>query len=154
VKLGEARLGTIAEASDRFAVIQNVAEICERRLGDVGQAFLWWLRAYIDDPTSVQITDEIERLAEATQEWGAIVDVGDQILEGDGPSGKGVSPEVKLQVLSRSARVLDRNLQDYGRAIGYYRAVLELDREHVASLAALDRIYTAAGMYVELAEIL
>jgi tetratricopeptide (TPR) repeat protein len=154
VKLGEARLGTIAEASDRFAVIQNVAEICERRLGDVGQAFLWWLRAYIDDPTSVQITDEIERLAEATQEWGAIVDVGDQILEGDGPSGKGVSPEVKLQVLSRSARVLDRKLQDYGRAIGYYRAVLELDREHVASLAALDRIYTAAGMYVELAEIL
>ncbi|EDM75104.1 tetratricopeptide repeat protein [Plesiocystis pacifica SIR-1] len=150
VKLGEARLESIEEASDRFTVIQSVAEICEGNLGDIGQAYLWWLRAYMDDPTSVQITDEIERLAEATQEWGALVDVGDQILQAE----DSVSPEVRQQVLARSARVLDEKLRDYGRAIDYYRAVLELDGENVVALAALDRIYDGASMHVELAEIL
>ncbi|NJK30988.1 MAG: tetratricopeptide repeat protein, partial [Deltaproteobacteria bacterium] len=138
VKLGEARLESIEETADRFAVIQNVAEICEKRLGDAGQAYLWWLRAYIDDPTSVQITDEIERLAEFTFEWGAIVEVGDQILE----SGS-TSPEVRQSVLARSARVLDKKLNDYDRAIGYYRRVLELDGDNVEALACLDRIYAA-----------
>ena len=150
VKLGEARLESIAEAADRFTVIQNVAEICEKRLGDISQAYLYWLRAYIDDPTNIQITDEIERLADATQEWAAIVDVGDQILD----ASEAISPDVRQAVLARSARVLDNELREYERAIGYYRRVLELDSDNVEALAALDRIYSHAGMYVELAEIL
>ena len=150
VKLGEARLDSIEEVGDRFQVIQNVAEICEKRLGDIGQAYVWWLRAYMDDPTGVEIADEVERLAEATQEWAMIVEVGDDILAGD----ESVSPDTRQQILARSARVLDERLQDPARAIDYYRAVLELDTENVAALAALDRLYSLSVMYVELAEVL
>ncbi|MBP7288872.1 MAG: tetratricopeptide repeat protein [Nannocystaceae bacterium] len=148
VKLGEVKLGATADTADRLQIIQQVAEICEHRLGDAGEAYVWWLRAYIDDPTNEHVCEEMERLAEFTQEWGHIVDVGDQILESS------ESPEVRLAVLSRSARVLDSKLGDAERAIAHYRAVLELDPENAAALAALDRIYGQTGMAQDLAEVL
>ena len=148
VKLGEVKLGATEDPVDRLAIIQNVAEICEHRLGDATESYIWWLRAYIDDPGSEQVAEEMDRLAEITQEWGHIVDVGDQILEDE------QSPEVKLAVMSRSARVLDEKMHDAGRAVEFYRAVLELDAENAAALAALDRIYSQLGMAQDLAEIL
>ena len=148
VKLGEAKLSTLEDPIERLAVIQNVAEICERKIGDVGEAYIWWLRAYMDDPLNEQVTDEMERLAEVTQEWGHIVAVGEQILEGEVP------PEVRAAVLARSARVLDEKLMDLPRAIEAYRGVLELDPENAGALAALDRIYSQSGMPEELTEIL
>ncbi|MCB9569168.1 MAG: tetratricopeptide repeat protein [Myxococcales bacterium] len=149
VKLGEVKLSVTADPVDRMAIIQNVAEICERRLGDAGQAYYWWLRAYMDDPLNAQVTEELTRLAEITQEWAYIVDVGDQILEVEG-----VSPEVRLAVLARSGRVLDKHLQDAARAIDAYRRVLELQPDHPEALAALDRIYTQSSMWEELVEVL
>ncbi len=148
VKLGEVKLGAIEDQHERLAIIQNVAEISEHRLGSPGDAYIWWLRAYIDDPASEQVHEELDRLAEITGEWGHIVDVGAQILEEE------QSPEVKLTVLGRSARVLDEKLQDGGRAIEAYRAVLEIDAENSTALGALDRIYTQLGMAQDLAEIL
>ncbi len=148
VKLGEVKLGTTADTADRLQIIQQVAEICEHRLGDAGEAYVWWLRAYIDDPTNEHVCEEMERLAEITQEWGHIVDVGDQILEAN------AAPEVRLAVLGRSARVLDSKLGDAERAIAAYRAVLELDPENAPALAALDRIYGTTGMAQDLAEVL
>ena len=150
VKLGEFKLEVTEETSDRLQIIQNVAEICERQLANPGDAYIWWLRAYMDDPQSETVADEINRLAEVTQEWSYVVDVGDQILEQEG----GVSPEVQLAVWSRSAKILDEKLQDFERAVAAYRQVLELDAEHAAALEALDRIYSASANYTDLAEIL
>jgi tetratricopeptide (TPR) repeat protein len=148
VKLGEFKLEVTAETPDRLRIIQNVAEICERQLANPGEAYIWWLRAYMDDPRSETVNEEVNRLAEVTQEWGYVVDVGAQILEG------GVSPEVQLAVWSRSARVLDEKLQDYERAVAAYRQVLELDPEHSVALQAVDRIYSASANHTDLAEIL
>ncbi|RMG99750.1 MAG: tetratricopeptide repeat protein [Deltaproteobacteria bacterium] len=148
VKLGETKLGTLEDPIDRLAVVQNVAEICEHKLGDIGEAYIWWLRAYMDDPLNEQVTAEMERLAEATQEWGHIVAVGEQILESD------PSPEIRKAVLMRSAKVLDEHLHDYDAAVEAYRGVLEIDPDNAEALAALDRIYEATGRSAELAEIL
>ncbi|MBV1862295.1 MAG: tetratricopeptide repeat protein, partial [Nannocystaceae bacterium] len=148
VKLGEVKLGATEDQHERLSIIQNVAEICEHRLGSPGDAYIWWLRAYIDDPSSEQVHEELARLAELTGEWGHIVDVGGQILEEEQP------PEVKQSVLMRTAKVLDERLMDGGRAIEAYRAVLELDAENAEALGALDRIYSQLGMAQDLAEVL
>jgi tetratricopeptide (TPR) repeat protein len=148
VKLGEVKLAGTSDTAERLHIIQQVAEICEHRLGDAGDAYVWWLRAYIDDPTSEHVCEEMERLAEFTQEWGHIVDVGDQVLD-DNPA-----PQVRLAVLSRSARVLDTKLGDAERAVVTYRQVLEIDPENAAALSALDRIYAQTGAAQDLAEIL
>lgn len=148
VKLGEVKLGATEDPLERVAIVQSVAEICEQKLGDFQQAYVWWLRAYMDEPTNEQVSDELERLAELGQDWAPIVDVGEKILERD------VSPETKLAVLSRSARILDQRLGDPGRAIDVFRQVLDIDPENPAALAALDRIYSQIGMAQDLAEIL
>src|SRR5690606_15045740 len=150
VNLGEVRLAATEGTIERYEIVQSVAEICERRLGDMDQALRWWLRGYMDEPSNEQVHMEIERLAAETGQWSYIIDVGDQVLRAEG----GVSPEVKLDVTSRSARILDEHLEDYERAVMAYREVLELDAEHQGALKALDRIYTAAEMHEDLAEIL
>jgi tetratricopeptide (TPR) repeat protein len=149
VRLATVKLEHTEDTVERLAIIQNVAEICERRLGDAEEAHIWWLRAYIDDPLNENVAFELERLAEVTQAWSHIVDIGDQIIEENNPS-----PEVRQAVLLRSARILDTKMGDASRAIEAYRNVLELDAEHAVALAALDRIYTKHGMAQDLAEIL
>lgn len=150
VKLGEVKLEATEDAHERLSIVQNVAEICERRLGEPGEAYIWWLRAYMDDPLSEQAGEEIERLAEVTQEWGYIVNVGDQILEVDG----GVAPEVRLAVYLRSAKVLEQHLQEYDRAAEMYRALLDIDAEQVDALDALERLYSATAQWDEVADTL
>ncbi|MBC8070019.1 MAG: tetratricopeptide repeat protein, partial [Deltaproteobacteria bacterium] len=148
VRLAEVKHEATTDVAEQLQIIQNVAEICEHRLGNPREAFIWWLRAYLDDPTSEHVAEEMDRLAEITQEWDLIVEVGNQILETN------PSPEVRLAVLSRSARILDQKLGDAHGAISTYRQVLELDPENAVALAALDRIYAATGMGQDLAEVL
>ncbi len=148
IKLGEVKINNTTDLAEQLQIIQQVAEICEHRLGDADQAYLWWLRGYLGDPTNEHVCQEMERLAEITQEWSHIVDVGQTILE------ENPSPAVRLAVLARSARVLDEKLADSDRAIDAYRMVLDIDPDDAAALGALDRIYTGAGMGHELAEIL
>ena len=149
VKLNEVKFQACEDDGEKLSIIQNVAEICERRLGDVGQAFYWWLRGYQVDPLGEQITEEMERLAEITQEWSYIVDVGDDILKGEE-----VSDEVKLAVYSRSGRILEVHIQDADRSIAAYREVHALSDENLEALEALDRLYSRQGMAEELADIL
>src|SRR5690606_29539191 len=138
-----------ADTAERLSIIENTAQICEQQLGDAGQAYYWWLRAYMDDPLSERVAEEIERLAELTQEWGYIVDGGEQILENEELSQDG-----RVAVLSRSGQVLETKLEDRARAIEVYNRLLALVPDHAEGLEALDRLYTETGRWEELAEIL
>ncbi len=128
---------------------EHRADLREQQLGDAGQAYYWWLRAYMDDPLSERVAEEIERLAELTQEWGYIVDVGEQILE-----NQNLSQDARVAVLSRSGQVLETRLGDRARAIEVYNRLLALVPDHAEGLQALDRLYTQTGRWEELAEIL
>nr|WP_276602857.1 tetratricopeptide repeat protein [Nannocystis pusilla] len=149
IKLADVKLNATADTAERLQIIENTAQICEQQLGDAGQAYYWWLRAYMDDPLSERVAEEIERLAELTQEWGYIVDVGEQILE-----NQNLSQDARVAVLSRSGQVLETRLGDRARAIEVYNRLLALVPDHAEGLQALDRLYTQTGRWEELAEIL
>jgi tetratricopeptide (TPR) repeat protein len=149
IKLADVKLNATADVAERLEIIRSTAEICEQQLGDAGQAFYWWLRAYMDDPTSEAVNEQLDRLAELTQEWGYIVDVGEQVLE-----NAELNQDVRLAVLLRSGQVLDRRMNDAGRAISAYNKVLAINTEHAEALQALDRLYTQSGQWEQLADIL
>ena len=71
VKIGEVKLSITEDRSDRFDIIRNVAEIAENKLGDTGNAYVWWLRAYIDDPSS-----EVSRLRESPRAFHLMEELG------------------------------------------------------------------------------
>lgn len=148
IKLGEVKLGVLDDPHERMQQYQGLAELCEAKMGDPSAAYHWWLRAYLDDPMHDEVTAELERLAEITQEWRPLVEVGEQILQSD------PAPDVRLAVLARSAQVLDLKLYEPSPAIDVYRQVLAIEPEHEMALVALDRIYTQLSMAQDLAEIL
>ena len=149
IKLADVKLHATADVAERLEIIRTTAEICEQQLGDAGQGFYWWLRAYMDDPLSETVNEQLDRLADLTQEWAYIVDVGAQVLE-----NVELNQDVRLAVLLRSGQVLDKRMNDAGRAIVAYNQVLAINAEHAEALQALDRLYTQSGQWEQLADIL
>jgi tetratricopeptide (TPR) repeat protein len=150
VRLGRVRLAAIADSNERRAIVQSVANVCERKLDAPAEAFYWWLHAYADDPRNEEVAAEVERLAEITGQWSAVVDAGYEILG----SAQAQAPDVQLVVLSQIGRILVDKLGDFPRAIEANRAVLAIDPANPEALRALDRIYTQAQEWGELSDIL
>jgi tetratricopeptide (TPR) repeat protein len=148
VKIHEVQLDKLSGVEERSAMIQRIAEIHEHKLVDQPSAFVWWAQALRELPTSELATEESERLARACHAWEDLVTVYNQVLN------EQKDPEVQRQVYLRLARVFEAELRDNGRAEEAHLQVLSIDPRDPEALAALDRIYTQASMWSELADIL
>src|SRR5690606_36109121 len=123
----------------------------EEKLLDQGRAFGWWGEALCEDASSTLAVEQVERLARQTGVWPDLVNVYVRVLErNSAPEAR----DLQRQTLLRLARVYDAELRDAASAVETYLRVLELDAQDPEALAALDRLYAAAGMYDELVEIL
>src|SRR5262249_11084292 len=148
VRIYEVQLERIEDPTERLSLVQRIADLCEKRLIDQPQAFVWWGRAFREQPLSELAVEEVERLARATHSWEELVGIYLDVLE------NAHDPQVQRQALLRSARVYDEELHDRVRAEEAYLRVLGLDEKDRDALRALDRIYDQAGMFSELAEVL
>jgi tetratricopeptide (TPR) repeat protein len=147
VRIMEVQLEHTEDQLDKVGAVQRIAEICEQRLDDPIKAFEWYGRALEFDPTSEMIAEELERLAAAVDGWGELTSYYERVLQS-------VDEEERKRLLLKIARVCDQELRDPARAEEAYLRVLELDAEEPDALSALDRIYEAASMHRELAQIL
>jgi tetratricopeptide (TPR) repeat protein len=147
VKIMQVQLERMEDQLDRVQAIQRIAEICEQRLGDHSRAFEWWQQAFVQDPLSELVAEELERLARIVDGWEALVQTYLSVLER-------LDPEEQKRVLMMSARVCEEEILDRARAEEAFLRVLQIDDMDAEALAALDRIYDQTGMFQELAEIL
>src|SRR5207249_866823 len=136
------------DPNERISLVQRIAELCEKRLVDQPQAFVWWGRAFREQPMSELAGEELERLAKATHSWEETVGIYLDVL--------GASQESLVQrtALLRAARIYDEEMRDRVRAEEAYLRVLGLDEKDREALKALDRIYDQASMFGELADTL
>ncbi len=147
-KIHEVQLGKLTGAEERTSMIQRIAEIHEHKLVDQPSAFVWWAQAVRETPSSELAVEEVERLARACHTWDELVGVYNQVLE------ERREPEIQRSVLLRLARIYEAELSDNAKAEESHLQVLAIDPKDPDSLAALDRIYTAASMWQELADVL
>lgn len=130
------RLRTAKDDAERVLVLLEIAEIAERRTGDLHAAFEAATRALALSGGERQIRDEAIRLAELTGSWRALADALREIetsLEG----ARAAAPELADLRLCLG-EVLETRLEDLRGALGAYARVLAQDpTNHAAALAAI-----------------
>ncbi|MDQ3031105.1 MAG: hypothetical protein M3Y87_01715 [Myxococcota bacterium] len=144
----EALLEHQGEAEERIAMMHRVAEIAEERAGEPQIAFEWHQRVLLEDPLNEQSTVETERLAGSLGNFEQLASSLADVVE------QRVTPEVRVPVGKRLARVYENDIGDVQRAVDAYLFVLGADPKDAESLEALDRIYTEHGASEALQEIL
>lgn len=133
------------ERIDRYF---NIATTFETKMLDGDQAFDWYGKAYMVDPTQDRASMELDRLADALGEWQKYVELLQQVLT--------VSEEkdVQMAVGKKMARILEENMMDPDRAREVYNYLVGIDSTDIEVLEPLDRLLTATVDYEPLATVL
>ncbi len=126
----------------------ELADICERRLGDIDGALDAWGRlqlAYPDDPRP---TKHIGRIEKRARMWDNMVRVQEAELE------RAVDPVKRLDILKRLTQVYRDRQVNPERAIELYGEILQLSPADVQATRALTALYDRASDYPRVIEML
>jgi tetratricopeptide (TPR) repeat protein len=151
------RLVSVLEVQVRFAqdpfarvdLLHRIAALYEESLGDPAKAFETFTRAVAEDSQNEESLGALERLAMTTGRWPAVALLYDAELE-----KLGDQPERLVELGLRVAQVYEVQLENVDHAVSRYRRVLEADPENQSAVRSLDRLFTQAERWNELAEVL
>ena len=130
------------------SALARVAEIHEAQRGDHPAAIAAWRKVLVaspDDPAALSALDRLLAVEARADELVAVVQRRAELAD---------EPAVRLVLLHRVASLHDHVLERPAAAIAAYREVLHASPDDAEALAALERLYRAAGQPRELAEIL
>ena len=131
----------------RRALYVDIAEVCERSLGD-GQG-AW--DAYADglrEVARLHEVVEVQRLAGSLVRWPQTVELFLELW--DAQSDSVLRTELGLRV----AEMYEAHLQDVEKAVEAYVRVHDENPAEAKALAALDRLYVQTAQYTSLSEVL
>jgi tetratricopeptide (TPR) repeat protein len=151
------RLISVLEVQARFAddqyarvdLLQRIAGLYEESLNDPARAFDVYARSISVDSQNEDTLGALERLAMLTERWPAVASLYDQELDKIAEE-----PERVVELGLRVAQVYEVQLENLEAAITRYRRVLAADPENRTALTSLDRLFTQAERWSELAEVL
>ncbi|MGZ6098084.1 MAG: tetratricopeptide repeat protein, partial [Myxococcaceae bacterium] len=131
-------LPQVSDEAERMALLQELGEIHEKRLGQKEMAFLAWCRAFQDDPADARAAQAVERLATETEAFEELAAVYEQVAEeARGP--------VKARLLLALGKVRDERLDEAEGAEGAFRKALEADPANAEALDALAHLFEKRG---------
>src|SRR3954470_15844433 len=100
--------------AERTALLCQISEIYERRLGDPNGALVTLQAALAEDPSSGRVIQEMERIARGNGFWAELVAVTIEVAEGlDARDPEGETPEAPNPEAGRSEA---RRLEDRRQA--------------------------------------
>ncbi|WP_176062964.1 tetratricopeptide repeat protein [Anaeromyxobacter diazotrophicus] len=133
----------LADRAERRAVLKELGEIHEKRLGQKEMAFITWCRAFGDDPADADAVAAIQRLAAETGAFDELAAVYEQVAD----EAKGLA---RAKLLLQLGRVKDRRLDDADGAEAAFRRALEVDPASPEALDALTELFTRRGRVKDL----
>jgi tetratricopeptide (TPR) repeat protein len=151
------RLISVLEVEVRFAddpftqvdLLHRIARLYEENLGDHANAFETYARAVAVDSQNEESLASLERLAMVIERWPAVAQLYDQELD-----KLAEEPERMVELGLRVAQVYEVQLEDVDSAVARYRRVLEADPENQSAVRALDRLFSQAERWSDLADVL
>ncbi len=134
--------------AERMECFFNIATIYETKMLDGDQAFDWYGKAYMVDPTHERAMIELDRLADALGEWPKYVELLQQVLSTT------ETKEIQLTVGKKMARILEDHMMDPDRAREVYNYLVGIDSTDREVLEPLDRLNTLSMDWGPLATVL
>jgi tetratricopeptide (TPR) repeat protein len=138
-------------ADDAFArveLLHRIARLYEEALADHQRAFETYSRAVAADSQNEESLGALERLATLIDRWPAVAELYDAELD------KLDDPPRFVDLGLRVAQVYEVQLDNVDAAVARYRRVLEADPENQSAVRSLDRLFTQAERWAELADVL
>ncbi|MEM6295755.1 MAG: tetratricopeptide repeat protein [Myxococcota bacterium] len=126
----------------------ELADICERRLGDIDGALDAWGRLTAEYPSDPRPQKHIARIEKRARMWDNMVRVQEAELE------RAVDPRKRLDILKRLTQVYRDRQVNPDRAIELYNEILSLSPNDVQATRALTALYDRAGDYDQVVEML
>jgi len=137
-----------AEEADQRDLQIAQARVHENHLQDLDAAFFCFVNAFQLDHGDGEIRAELDRLAEASENWDTYVNVVEQTIE----LLRDVD-EVQTAML-KVASVYHTRLQQHDQALGFYKRILAMDESNAPALAATEAIYRETARWDELIDVL
>lgn len=128
-------------------VLCQMAATQEQHLRCPGDALATLARALQVDPSAAVAFDQLERLASACGSWEALADIYRTV------AAQRLSLEQQVEVRCRLGRIYKDHLREPDRAIATFHRVLDLSPKCDDALAALEELYTRAGRWGDLVEL-
>jgi tetratricopeptide (TPR) repeat protein len=130
----------------RLALLERIAELCERGLGDRDAAIGAWEARLEEVPDDLESLRALDRLYSATERHTQLVDVLQRESELIEPPGE------RREVMIRLAELHRDKLKDSKAAIDAYRAVHETFGPTLETLGVLARLFTEEERFDDLEE--
>ena len=129
------------------AILCRVGELCEQALGDEARALATWREVLRLDPGHIPALQRLARIHRARGAWEELVGV---LRE---EANARTAPAERAAVFCRIAEILEEQLGRADAARDAWQEALRLQPDHPVALQGLERIFSAAGAWRELAAI-
>ncbi len=127
----------------RVQLKRKIARISADATGDFGGAFGALAAALRDDPTQVDTRNEIERVADAANNWTQLVTLYDEIAAS-------LSDAALARDYWMRLAAIDERLDRVDEAAKGYQHVLTLDAADAEALGALEKLFTRTERWTDL----
>jgi tetratricopeptide (TPR) repeat protein len=128
----------LADPAEKVALLKEVANVHEKKLGQKEMGFLAWCRALAEAPGDAEALAEAERLALETEAFDELAGVLEQVAE----ETRGMA---RAKLLLRLGKARDERLDDVEGAEAAYRRALEADPASPEALEALTELFKRRG---------
>ncbi len=126
----------------------ELADLCERRLGDIDAALDAWHRMASAYPDDARPKEHIARIEKRTRMWDNMVRVQEAELE------RTSDPDKRIEIVKRLTQVYRDRQANPARAIQLYHEILESHPGDVQASRALAALYDRTGDYAEVVKML
>lgn len=135
IELYLARLETRESASEKAALLRNIAQVFEDELDDKAQAFEALVNAFAEDYSDNETVRYLEKVAQASGRLAQLVQTANEWLTSETDTKK------RIELCLRLAKWYGEDLGHPEYAQPYYAQILQLDPNNVAVLRQMASLY-------------
>jgi len=144
----DAQLESIDDQVRRVEILREISSIHEHRSGDNRLAFEAMAKAWREDIIDTEVLGSLEALATKLQDWGRLVTVLTEGIEGS------YDYELQATIWLKIARIHEEAESNPVAAVDAYNKLLEVKEDSEEAIDALERLLPALDRFAELVAIL